>query len=142
MAAKQRNLKPRSPGQTEEVEQELDQEQIESEDALEDEISAEVEQDETVDASTSGDSITMSKSELAALVADMVDRQVEQRVVAEVKAARRQDLAKSKGRVEAELPDQKDIDASQITRSVLTKQGWVCPLVHPSDRNRMKKLND
>jgi hypothetical protein len=137
MAAKHRNLKPRSPGQAEDVEQE----QIESEDALEDENVAEVEQDETVEASTSSDSITMSKSELAALVADMVDRQVEQRVVAEVKAARRQDLAKSSSQA-VELPDQKDIDASQITRSVLTKQGWVCPLVHPSDRNRMKKLND
>lgn len=27
-----------------------------------------------------------------------------------------------------ELPDQSEVDASKLSRAVLTKQGWVCPL--------------
>lgn len=35
-------------------------------------------------------------------------------------------VVKSKG-----LPDQSDVDPNAITRAVLTKQGYVCPLVLP-----------
>lgn len=36
--------------------------------------------------------------------------------------------AKRATRPAGELPDQSEVDPATITRSVLTKQGWVCPL--------------
>jgi hypothetical protein len=63
----------------------------------------------------------------------LIDKAVEKRVVSEVKAVRRkQELAKNPQ--PENLPDQKDIDANKIGRAVLSKQGWVCPVVHPSDK--------
>jgi len=140
--ATKRNLKPRKPGQVDDVEND----EIESEEEL-DHLDDEVEANESKETSASDDTITMSKSDLAAMVdemvAEMVDAHVEQRVIAEVKAARRHSELHSKGdRAAVELPDQSEIDANKINRSVLTKQGWVCPVVHPSDRLRMQKMKE
>lgn len=131
MTAK-RNIKPRTPGSQDESGKMPPQEGEENTPELS------LDPEPEADTEDSGeDEITLKKSELEAMVASMVDS----RVVSEVKAARRRaELAKNPMENE-NLPDQKDIDSTKIKRAVLTKQGWVCPLVHPSDVMRLNKAN-
>jgi hypothetical protein len=114
-----RNINPRTPGTQDES----------------DKMPPQQGEENTPEAPETDEEITIKKSELEEMVAGMV----ESRVVSEVKAARRRvELAKNPMEAE-DLPDQKDVDATKLKRAVLTKQGWVCPLVHPSDKNRANK---
>lgn len=111
MPERKRTLKPKTPGYNETVEPEK----------------------ETIDGGPE-EEITMTKSALEAMVSQMV----ESKVLTEVQNSKRAGLAKG-GSEAVDLPDQSDVDASKLTRAVLTKQGYVCPVVHPTDKKRLEK---
>jgi hypothetical protein len=77
------------------------------------------------------DSITLSKSDLQALIADQVQAQVERSVVSQV--------GKARGSISKPLPHQSEVDATTIKRSVLTTEGYVVPVISQGDRIRMQK---
>jgi len=133
--ATKRNLKPKEPGTQTDFEDEV----VENETNESEELEVSNGDDlEPVFNPVDEEPISMSKRELAELVAGMVDAQVESRVMAEVKAARRRsELSQTRGATEqVRLPEQHEVDPHKINRAVLTKDGWVCPVVHPTDRNR------
>lgn len=118
MPAPKRKLKPQTPGKAIEPEK------------LPPQVEEVEERAETP--SNDLDEVTLTKKDLKELVTRMVDKQLDERVVAKVSGS-------SPGQTAPELPDQSEVDATKITRAVLTKQGWVCPAVHASDRIRMQK---
>lgn len=137
MPAQKRNLKPQTPGNK------IEEDKLPPQEGSSEESVSIIEEKTYFEEPERGDEsdqeITLKKSDLEALVAEMVEKQVEDRVVSEVKAARRRsELSKSNTQGQ-DLPDQKDVDIAKIKRAVLTKQGWVCPLVHPSDMLRMER---
>jgi hypothetical protein len=121
-----RNLKPQTPGA------QVDNSQLPPQDG---EVEETVDVVEEAVETEADEEITIKKSDLEAMVAGMVEKQV----VTEVKAARRRTELASRVDDRENLPDQKDVDATKISRAVLTKQGWVCPIVHQSDRLRMER---
>ena len=73
------------------------------------------------------ETVTVSKSELAALIASEVSKAIAQRPAAQSRAEQ-----------QANLPDQDSIDQTKISRPVLSKQGWVVPLKYGSNPNAPK----
>lgn len=78
----------------------------------------------------------MTESQLESIVQSMVDKRVEGRIAQEVRNVRT-NTRNPQNSVE-NLPDQTEIDPKKIERAVLTKQGYVCPLIHATDRLRME----
>jgi len=93
------------------------------------------------DQAAQDEQITVSKSDLQAMIDAAVEQKVEAQVVDAVKQARRKAELSRKVDDRANLPDQSEVDPDKIERAVLTKQGYVCPTVHPTDRKRLENSN-
>ena len=120
MPAPKRNLKPQTPGKAPEVETEVELE-----------LEEEYEDDQGED--DPEDTITLTVSQLRDLISETVEEEVGKRII---KQAR--DGASPARTNPAVLPRQDEIDVTKINRSVLTQDGWVCPLIHPSDRGHKR----
>ena len=80
----------------------------------------------TTTTETTGETVEVSKHELAALLARVAALEANP-----VPAARR-------ANPDVDLPDQKDIDQSKLKSPVLTKQGWLVPENYGANPNGQK----
>lgn len=115
-----RNLNVQTPGEAPEPEQQPPQEEL-------------LENTQGDIPPEDGDEqITLTKAELR----DMVSGMVESEAARAVKAYRREQMQPKVKDVN--LPDQSEVKVENIRRAVLSKQGYVVPLVAESDRRRME----
>lgn len=124
-----RNLKPQTPGQEVSPDQlppqedDLEEEAEVVEQAPQAEVAEEAEEE----------TVTVTSSQLE----DIVNRMVDQRMTDAAVMQRRAGLKTHNPA--KELPGQEEIDPTQLKRAVLSKDGWVCPIIQHSDRIRMQQ---